>query len=43
MERVALQSNTRRWEGSLCVSEEDMSLLFILSHLSAARRRLSPC
>jgi hypothetical protein len=31
--RVASQSNTRRWEGSLCVSEEDMSLLFILSHL----------
>jgi hypothetical protein len=38
---VASQSNTRRWEGSLCVSEEDMSSLFILSHLSAARKRMS--
>jgi hypothetical protein len=41
MGRVASQSNTRRWEGSLCVSEEDMPLLFILSHLSSARRRMS--
>jgi hypothetical protein len=39
--RVASQSNTRRWEGSLCVSEEDMSLLFILSHFSSARRCMS--
>src|SRR5947209_9549497 len=30
------KSNTRRWDGSLCVSEEDMSSFFILSHLSAA-------
>jgi hypothetical protein len=41
MERSASQSDTRRWESSLCVSEEDLSLLCILSHLSAARKRLS--
>jgi len=41
MGRVAATSTTRRWEGSRRVSEEDISLLFILSHLSAARLRKS--
>lgn len=39
MGRIESKSNTRHWEGSLCVSEEGMSLLFILSHLSSASLR----
>jgi hypothetical protein len=41
MGQVTSQSTTQRWDGSLCVAEEDMSSLFILSHFSAARRRMS--
>jgi len=35
MGRVASKSNARCWEGSLRVSKEDLSLLFILSHLKS--------
>ncbi len=41
MGRVTAKSNTRRWSGSLRVSEEKIFLLFILSHLSTARIRMS--
>jgi len=41
MGRVATTSPTRWWEGLRRVSEEYLSQLFILSHLSSARLRKS--